>query len=95
MLEISEELRLRRSEARLEGGSRVGEPPDGRRVWLGGRWETPGNQIQLASMACSRGRNRKTVCGRTVVYKQGHVGVGENAGRLSGGRVGGHDDDGR
>jgi hypothetical protein len=32
MLERSALLRFRRSEARLEGGSRVGEPPEGRRL---------------------------------------------------------------
>lgn len=45
MLERAEVLRLRRSEARLERCSGPGEPPEGRRPWVGGRWDTPGERL--------------------------------------------------
>lgn len=90
MLEIWDELRLRRREARLEGGSGTGEPPDARRVWVSGRWETPVN-VHVSCVSSSEWWGY----GRTVVDEERDVGVGADARRLSGGRVGCHDNDGR
>lgn len=64
MLEMAEVLRLRSREARLERCSGPGEPPEGRRPCVGGRWETPKAQhVSIVSTVDPR-----------VTYSRGQAG---------------------